>query len=136
VVGRRPLLFGQSLDWSAVLALGEVEDLARWYDAAGRDLTVDRPIALETIVRVDRGHPRGVVAAIGDESAGIVRSKTADGPSIVRELFGDDVVIGQLGARGNIQTLREMDLIFTVGLVGVGPVLLIEVGQWLIGPGY
>ena|SRR5439155_8705657 len=47
------LLFGQALDGSAVRALSVVEDVRGRHNAAGGDLAIDGPVALQTVVRVD-----------------------------------------------------------------------------------
>ncbi len=53
LVGGAALLFGQDLHGSAIRPLGVVEDLGGRNDAAGGDLTIDRPVALEPVVNVD-----------------------------------------------------------------------------------
>ena len=86
--------------------MGEVEDARGRNDAAGRDLAIDRPVALKTVIRVNGRQPRGVVAAIRNEAIWIIRAETADGLAVVRILFGGDVVVGEFGTGGNVQTPR------------------------------
>src|SRR5437868_8420646 len=93
LVGRAALLFGQGLDRRAIRTLGIVEDARGWNDTAGGNLAIDRPVALNTVVRVDGRQPRGVVASIGDEAIRIVRAETTDGLAVVRILFGRDAVV-------------------------------------------
>jgi hypothetical protein len=102
LVGRAPLLFGQGLDRSAACALGIVKDFAWRNDAPSGNLSIDGPVALQTIVRVNRRQPRRVAAAVGDKAIGIVRPETADCLAVVGVLFSGDVVVGKFRAGGNV----------------------------------
>lgn len=71
---------------------------------------------------------------VGDERVGIVRAETADSLAVVGILLCGDVGVGELSAGGDVQAFRDVELIFSIGLVGVGPESLVEIGQSLISP--
>ena len=116
-----------------------VVDGAGRYDAAGCRLRIDRPVGLKAIVEIERGQPGVEAAAVGNRCcAGIhhvgVAGQLAYGRSVVGVMQNVHCVVGVFGSGGDIELRRHVELIFCIGLSGVGPEGLVELGQRLIGP--
>src|ERR1035438_7787255 len=101
-------------------------------------LVDDRPVGLNAVVEVERGQPgvegAGVLSGGGAAGGLSEGAEVAHGLAVVGVMEHIEGVGGEFGSHRDIQLACCMKLELGVGLIGVGPELLGEVGQRLIGP--
>ena len=108
------------------------------HNAAGCGLAVDRPVGQKPVGCVQRRQPRFKGSRVfrgGGAGGGVAGAgERAHSGSVVGLVQHVDGVGGELGSGGEIELGCYVELVFGVGLVGVGPELLTEFGQRLVGP--
>src|SRR5438067_493230 len=122
-----------------------VEYAAGRNDTSRSELTVSSPVRLEDVMCARRWQPCSVPAMVTDisgsgrEASGYaIRSyrraaEQADGLSVIGELLQVLVESRVLESTRDVQLSGRVEAVLAIRIVGIGPELLVEVGECIVG---